>query len=97
MDVYPTHRTELVKNHAANLQIELLFVPAGGTSKYQPLDARVFGELKSRARAAFLRHSSIIGLRGATYEERIDILEDCWNRISPESIMKAWGIIGYEE
>jgi hypothetical protein len=31
--------------------IELLFVPAGGTNKYQPLDYRIFGELESRAKA----------------------------------------------
>jgi hypothetical protein len=93
MDVYPTHRTEAVKEHARMLDIELLFIPAGGTSLYQPLDARIFGELKARARSAFQRLASINGLQGATYCESITILVDCWNHISPENVMKAWNVV----
>jgi hypothetical protein len=96
LDVYPTHRTEKVKTKAQLLNIELLFVPAGGTSLYQPLDARVFGELKTRARAAFQRLSSINGLQDASYEESIEILVDCWNSISVENIQEAWNVVSIQ-
>jgi hypothetical protein len=55
LDVYPAHRTVRLQEWARELRIELLFVPAGGTSRFQLLDRRVFGELKSRARTAFER------------------------------------------
>jgi hypothetical protein len=38
LDVYLARRTEVVVNTAGERDIELLFVPAGGTSEYQPLD-----------------------------------------------------------
>lgn len=43
MDCYRAHRTDLVKEKAADLNIDLIFVPARGTSLFQPLDRRIFG------------------------------------------------------
>lgn len=43
MDCYRAHRTDLVKEKAADLNIDLIFVPASGTSLFQPLDRRIFG------------------------------------------------------
>jgi hypothetical protein len=34
LDVHPAHRTEVVVNAARERDVELLFMPAGGTSKY---------------------------------------------------------------
>jgi hypothetical protein len=95
MDVYPSHRTPAVIQHALERNVEILFVPAGGTALYQPLDARVFGELKSRARMAFQRLAFQEGIRGATYEESITILKECWEKISVQSILKAWNVVGF--
>jgi hypothetical protein len=64
-DVYPTHRPEVMVNTAAEL-----FVRTGGTSEYQPLDYRIFGELKSRATAEITR---LIPL-GGIIERRLDRL-----------------------
>jgi hypothetical protein len=55
LDRDPPHRTSSLQEHARELWIELLFISAGGTSKFEPLDHRAFGELKSRARRAFER------------------------------------------
>jgi hypothetical protein len=52
-DVDKANRAVAFQGKAKELGIELLFVPAGGTSRFQPLDRRIFGELKSRVRAAF--------------------------------------------
>jgi hypothetical protein len=90
LDVYPTHRTDAVKQAAEEMHIELLYVPAGATSLFQPLDRRIFGELKSRARGEFGRLCTIKGDRNISPDESVTVLEDCWKRISAENVKKAW-------
>jgi hypothetical protein len=92
LDVYKAHRTDKLKERAKELNIELLFVPAGGTSLYQPLDRRIFGELKSRARHQFFRLAGQTGVQGATPEQAVTILVTCWDAISTENVCKAWDI-----
>jgi hypothetical protein len=96
LDVYPTHRTDTVMAAAAQSDIELLFVPAGGTSEYQPLDYRIFGELKSRARAEITRLTAIGGGANVDCDQSFRILVQCWTAISGENIRKAWGLPGLE-
>jgi hypothetical protein len=55
LDVYKAPRTLKLKQRAHDLNIELVFAPAGGTSLCQRLDRRIFGELKCRARHAFFQ------------------------------------------
>jgi hypothetical protein len=63
LNVYLTHRTQVVVNAARERDVELLFMRAGGTSEYQPLNYRIFGELKSRARAEITRlMTSVVAL-----------------------------------
>lgn len=45
-DVYKSHLDKEVRKEAKRLGIKLIYVPACGTGKYQPLDIRVFGVLK---------------------------------------------------
>ena len=92
-DVYPSHRSELVCKTAAELFIELLYVPAGATSRFQPLDVRIFGELKMRARAAFEIYKASKGRRDIDFHDSISILRDCWSKITSENILKAWQAI----
>jgi hypothetical protein len=49
-DCFAAHRNQTVRDFAAELKINLHFVPAGATDQYQPLDVKVFGALKSKAR-----------------------------------------------
>jgi hypothetical protein len=93
LDVYPSHRTDVVVETAAANDVELLFVPAGGTGRFQPLDRRVFGELKSRARAEFGRRRWRDGAADIDYEESLQILTRCWEHIPTENIRKAWNVI----
>lgn len=51
LDCLAAHRTPAVLNKAAELRIDLIFVPANGTGYYQPLDRRIFGILKSKLRS----------------------------------------------
>jgi hypothetical protein len=43
LDVYKTHRTVAFQGKEKELGIEPVFVPAEGTSRFQPLDRRIFG------------------------------------------------------
>jgi hypothetical protein len=55
LGVYPGHRTERVIATAEANNVELLFVPAGGTGRFGPMDRLIFGDLKAQARAEFGR------------------------------------------
>ena len=90
LDVHSTHRTKDVKTKAKELGIELIYVPAGGTSKYQPLDRRVFGELKSRARKKFRILSRKYGDAEMPYQRAMQVLLESWDSIDPRNIRKAF-------
>ena len=92
LDVYPSHRTDLVVDTAAANDVELLFVPAGATGRFQPLDRRVFGELKARARAEFGRAMWRAGAAEVDYDESLRILARCWASIPTENIRQAWNV-----
>lgn len=90
LDVYPSHRTDDVKNFAVGLNINLIYVPAGLTDEYQPLDRYVFGCLKSTARRLFRQR-----VRNDPNVERTkqDAVEDficVWEALSYEIISIAW-------
>jgi hypothetical protein len=93
LDVYPSHRTDLVIETAAANDVELLFVPAGATGRFQPLDRRVFGELKARARAEFGRRMWRAHGADIDHNEGLEILRRCWNAIPPENVRKAWDVV----
>jgi hypothetical protein len=94
LDVYPTHRTDAVVAAAEECHVKRRFVTAGGTSEYQPLDYRIFGELKSRARAEIARLVSPGGGGDIEHGQSVTILERRWNAIQEENIQKAWGLPG---
>ena len=90
LDVYPSHRTEDIKNFAVGLNMDLLFVPAGRTDEFQPLDRAVFGSLKSMARRLFrLRVSQDRNV----IRKKSDAVEDmicAWERLPTHVIEKGW-------
>ena len=57
-DSYGCHKTEDVKEHAKNKQVHMVLVPKNATSKLQPLDFGVFGEVAQR-RQAMLREEDL--------------------------------------
>jgi hypothetical protein len=89
LDVYERHRTEHLRERASELNITLCFVPAGGTSRFQPLDTRIFGELKARARHEFFQLAAQTGVLGATPQQAVEIRIDTRERISPQNLRKA--------
>jgi hypothetical protein len=53
LDQYPVHVTPTSHTKARKLSIKLILVPKGRITRYQPLDCRIYGALKSKARAKF--------------------------------------------
>ena len=49
LDRYSAHTMGYVIAQAAELHIELIFIPTSATDKYQPVDKSIFGILKSMA------------------------------------------------
>lgn len=88
-DVFSAHRQEEVKDLARDLGIGMGFIPAGLTSRHQPLDKRIFGNLKSRARARFdamyVRQEEEPNMIVA-----VRILLEAWSAIEQDEVIKAW-------
>ena len=92
LDVYPAHRNIEVINEAAALNIELIFIPAGLTDTYQPLDRRIFGILKAKARRFFrMRFSQNIDIEATKRAAAQDFVA-AWESISAENVEDAWEI-----
>jgi hypothetical protein len=53
LDQYSSHTTDDIKNYAKERNIQLLYIPIGLTSKYQPLDIKINGMLKNYARKTY--------------------------------------------
>jgi hypothetical protein len=92
LDVYPTHRTDLVFQTATANDVELLFVPAGATGRFQPMARRIFGELKARTRGEFGRRRWLSSRTDISYDESVAVLARCWDVIPGKSVRKAWNI-----
>jgi hypothetical protein len=92
LDIYPTHRTERVKTFASEHSIQLLFVPAGATGRLQPLDYRIFGELKQRARKPYKQIAFRTGTLKASDAEVLNVLRKSWDQVSKENVIKAWKV-----
>jgi hypothetical protein len=91
-DVFQSHCSSDVLRCAQELDIEILFIPPGATGLLQPLDVRIFGELKSRARSMFRLQMSSDLRWDLTRDRSLSILVNCWDAISKEFILKAWNV-----
>ena len=92
LDQFPVHISESSKSCAKSLKIELFYIPAGATDKYQPLDRRVFGCLKSSSSKKIhdilvAEPQSKIGTKKA-----IEILIWAWEHLSNDVLTEAWSI-----
>lgn len=92
MDLYPAHMTDEVNALASSLNFILHIIPAGMTDKYQPLDRRIFGPLKAKARKYFrLRHKAGNIINGSKREACQDMIA-AWESISVHMVQSAWHI-----
>ena len=92
MDLYPSHMTKQVLDDAKDLNIILHIIPAGMTDFYQPLDRKVFGVVKAKARKFFRqRHSKESHIKGTKLEACQDMIA-AWEGVARTVISSAWEI-----
>jgi hypothetical protein len=96
-DCYKAHLNETVRALAGKLNIMLHYVPAGGTSKLQPLDIKVFGALKAKARNAWANGYLVTPNFPQTKESSVQILLECWDNLDNASIESAWKVFQHEQ
>ena len=81
LDVYKSHRSEMIIKQCKDLNIELIFIPAGFTDLYQPLDIKVFGGLKAKARSYWYQHFVHMPHTKFTKSLAVKILFNFWNEL----------------
>ena len=89
-DLHASHRVKGVQETASTLGVGLSFIPAGQTGEWQPLDRRIFGELKMRSVGVFSRLMIHKSMDQVDIVVALKILVMCWQQVSEESIIKAW-------
>jgi hypothetical protein len=87
-DVFTSHRCEATKALAKELNIRLEFIPPGATGNCQPLDRRIFGSLKSRARERF--DALWAQDHEPTMQDSVAMLLDAWRSIDQFEVLSAW-------
>jgi hypothetical protein len=92
-DLFYAYHEEEVKRKAEEVHIALEFIPSGLTDEWRPLDLRIFGSLKMRARRLFddqwLRDESI----ELTVATSTALPLKAWDSIIQEEILGAWNKI----
>ena len=89
-DVYASHRCDEVRQFAADRNIGITFIPAGMTGTWQPLDYRIFGALKNRARSIYTSAVALHPERTYTLLDAVATLLDCWKQTTQEEVIGAW-------
>jgi hypothetical protein len=89
-DSFSAHRDEDVRREASGLDIAVEYIPSGMTDEWQPLDLRIFGSLKQRARALFDDQWAREDGLELTATTAIALLLKAWDSITQEEILNAW-------
>ena len=90
LDIFRAHFTPSVCEHAENLNIELIPIPAGMTDEKQSLDRKIFAPLKRFAARLFrLRFQDNLDHHRTKKDACADLI-CAWGKLTPEKIMKAF-------
>jgi hypothetical protein len=92
LDQFDAHDNVAVYKRADELNIEMIFIPRGGTGQYQPLDRSVFGALKSKGRTKWNQHIFQKPGAGCTRAEAAELLLECWDELSEACIQSGWDL-----
>jgi hypothetical protein len=95
-DCFAAHRNIEIREIAKRLNINLHFVPAGGTGDYQPLDVRVFGALKAIAKNEWYSRYTLNRDSPQNKASAVEILLMSWEKIDGAVINAAWDIFSSE-
>ena len=97
LDLYPSHMTDQVRQYAAALGIIFHIIPAGMTDYYQPLDRKIFGILKAKARKFFRKRNSGETTLKATKIEACTDMIAAWEGITRAAVGSEWEIYTDED
>jgi hypothetical protein len=96
VDQYPSHFTPEAELKASQLNIHMIPIPSGGTGKYQPMDLRIFGIMKTKGsykwNQFYHRNPNFV----LTKEYAAQLALECWGEITSSHILSAWGFGGEE-
>jgi hypothetical protein len=90
LDVYASHREGYIKALAAAQRISLLFIPPGMTAEFQPLDAKIFGILKSIGSNMWVSEYLFDPSKKFTKLTASHTIQDYWKKLAKETIQEAW-------
>jgi hypothetical protein len=90
IDLYASHRQPELIRKAAEQHIELLFIPAGMTAELQPLDAKIFGQLKSVGAANWTDEYIFDPTKKFTKETASINLQKSWNEVTRANVRASW-------
>jgi hypothetical protein len=94
-DLHASHRTNEVKQLAAQLNTELLYIPPGSTDRLQALDRMVFGALKSASRRLFRGYASVNPELKRRKHDAVRDMMEAWEGLSETTLTSAWQL--YED
>jgi hypothetical protein len=80
----------MYRREAGGRDIAAECIPSGMTDEWQPLDLRIFGSLKQRARALFDDQWAKEDGVELTRQTAIARLLKAWDSITQEEILNAW-------
>lgn len=92
IDLYPAHMTDKVYEEAAALNIKLHIIPAGMTDVYQPLDRKIFGVMKAKARKMFRQRHTLGQPITATKLDACQDMCSAWESVGYVALSSAWSI-----
>ena len=91
-DIHASHNNNMIKKIARELNINIHFIPAGFTDELQPLDIRVFGALKAKARSQWYKLLYQDKNLVATRALAAIILCTCWSQLEARVLDSAWSL-----
>jgi hypothetical protein len=96
LDCYTAHNTGRIRKVAEQLGITLHYIPPGLTDELQPLDRKMFGVLKAKAKALFRRRLHDDPSAKRTKRDGVADMIRAWENLSNTVIEEAWSY-GHDE
>lgn len=90
LDDYQAHWTDEVVAAAARLRIELIKVPPGLTSEYQPLDVKFNGPMTKARQAIWIKRRLTFPETKDSHQEAVHRAQVAYDGISRASTIDAW-------
>jgi len=90
LDDYQAHWTDEVKQAAANMNVELIKVPPGLTSYYQPLDVSFNGPMTKARQRMWLHQRLIHPAYKDSHQNAVERAQLAYQGISREATIEAW-------